>query len=225
MPPSPPRCPKVAWPPPTPRHGDALTPPAQPRRRYDSPLRRQRAAETRAGIVAAGVEMLHGFPTWNWRALTVRAVAERAGVNERTVYRHFANERQLRDAVLERMEEEAGVDLEGMRLDDLAAVTRQILEYASSFPVEPRSERDATVAAANQRQRQALLACVEPATARWPQADRAIAAAVLDVLWSVVSYERLVADWQLDPKEAIRGITWVMGLVEAAIRRGERPGG
>src|SRR5204862_2508851 len=60
------------------------------RRKYDSPVRRRQAAETRERIIAAGVDILHGFPVWNWRALTVGAVAERAGVNERTVYRHFA---------------------------------------------------------------------------------------------------------------------------------------
>jgi hypothetical protein len=32
-----------------------------------------------------------------------------------------------------------------------------------------------------------------------------------------------VADWELEPKEAIRGLTWVIGLVEEAIRRGRRP--
>ena len=43
---------------------------------------------------------------------------------------------------------------------------------------------------------------------------------MLDVLWAVVSYERLVVDWELDPKDAIRGITWVIGLVEDAVRGG-----
>ena len=46
---------------------------------------------------------------------------------------------------------------------------------------------------------------------------------MLDVLWSVASYERLVVDWELDPKAAITGVTWVIGLVEDAIRRGDRP--
>jgi len=64
-----------------------LSEPLSQRRRYDSPVRRQQVAETRERIVAAGAELLHGFPIWNWRALTVRAVAERAELNERTVYR------------------------------------------------------------------------------------------------------------------------------------------
>ena len=200
-----------------------LNEPTRRRRRYDSPVRRQRAAETRERILTAGAELLHGFPIWNWRALTVRAVAARAGVNERTVYRYFTSERELRDAVMGRLEEEAGVDVEGLRLEAVADVTAQIFEYVSSFPLEPRTPRDPTVAAANQRQREALLAAVAPSTAEWSGVDRALAASMLDVLWSVVSYERLVVDWELDPQDATRAITWVIRLVEDAVRGGRRP--
>ena len=200
-----------------------MTDTAPERRRYDSPVRRQQAAETRERILTAGAELLHGFPTWNWAALTVKAAADRAGVNERTVYRYFATERELRDAVLERFEEESGVEVEGLELQDVAAVTARMLEYVSSFPVEPRTPRDDTVAAANARQRAALLAAIEPLTEAWSPADRAVAAAVLDVLWSVVSYERMVVDWELAPEDAIRGLTWTIQLVEAAVRAGVVP--
>jgi AcrR family transcriptional regulator len=200
-----------------------MSEPDRPRRRYDSPVRRQRAAETREGIVVAGTEILRDFPVWNWQALTVRAVAERAGVNERTVYRNFATERDLREAVLARLEEEAGVDLEGLALDDLQAVTDRIFRFVSSFPLEPRAPRDPTLMAAGERNRDALLAAVAPPTEDWPEADRILAAGMLDVLWSVVAYERLVADWQLDPKEAIRGLTWVIGLVQDSVRHGRPP--
>jgi len=187
-------------------------------------VRRQQVAETRERIVAAGAELLHGFPIWNWRALTVRAVAERSDLNERTVYRYFPNERDLRDAVLARLEDEAGVHLEGLTLENLGEVTSRILAYVSQFRLEPRTERDATVAAANQRQREAILGAIEPSTEGWSPKDRAIAAAMFDVLWSVVSYEKLVTDWDLQPDEAIGGLTWVIGLVREAIREGRRPG-
>ena len=193
------------------------------RRRYDSPVRRQRAAETRERILTAGAELLHGFPIWNWAALTVRAVAERTGVTERTVYRYFATERELRDAVLARLEEESGVDVADLTLDDIAAVTARMFEYVSSFPLAPRAPRDDTVAAANARQRAALLGALEPRTPGWSSADRKVAAAALDVLWSVVSYERMVVDWELEREEAIRGLTWTIGLVEAAVRAGDAP--
>ncbi len=95
----------------------------------------------------------------------------------------------------------------------------------SSFPLAPRTPRDSTVAAANQRQREALLAAVDPSTTGWSAVDRALAASMLDVLWGVVSYEKLVVDWELDPTDAIRGITWVIGLIEEAVRDGRGPGG
>ncbi len=203
--------------------GFELSEPVRARRRYDRTLRRQQAAETRERIVAAGSALLRGSPIRDWRALTVRAVAECAGVDQRTVYRHFANERGLRDAVMHRLEEEVGVDLAGLRLEDVAEVTARIFEHVSSYPLEPRRQLDLTLSEAGQRQRNALLSAVAARTARWPKGDRLVAAAMFDVLWSVASYERLVVDWQLERKQVIRGITWVIRLVEEAVRKGRRP--
>jgi AcrR family transcriptional regulator len=197
---------------------------APARRRYESPVRRQQVAETRARIVRAGVELLHGTPSWNWRALTVRAVAGRAGVNERTVYRHFANERELRDAVLASMEAEAGVQIEELTLDDLSAVTDRILRYVASVPVSSRTSYDPTVVGAAVRQRGALLRAVTAASDEWSDDDRRIAAAVLDALWNVAVFEQMVLGWGLDPDEAVAGIRWAVGLVEGAVRQGRSPG-
>ena len=201
-----------------------MSAPARARRRYDTTLRRQQAAGTRERIVAAGSALLHRSPIRDWRSLTLRAVAERAGVNERTVYRHFANERALRDAVMHRLEEEAGIDLTGLRLEDVAAVAARIFEHVSAYPRKARPPLDPTLTEASQRQRKALLRAVTAQAARWPEADRVVAAAMFDVLWSVASYERLGVDWQLDREDAIRGITWVVGLIEEAVRKGRRPG-
>jgi hypothetical protein len=122
-----------------------------------------------------------------------------------------------------RLEEEAGVDLDGLDLDDLQEITFRIYEYVSSFPLEPRTPPDPALVAAGRRQGQALLAAVAELTEGWPEDDRTLAAAMLDVLWSLVAYERLVAGWELDPQQAVRGVTWVMGLVQEAIRDGRRP--
>jgi AcrR family transcriptional regulator len=198
-------------------------PAAGSRRRYDSPLRRERAAQTRERIVAAGGELLRRSDIRDWRAVTIRAVAERAGVNERTVYRHFANERALRDAVMHHLEAEAGVDLSRMRLEDVAEVAARIFRHSSSYPLAPRPPLDPTLAEAKQRQHDALAGAVAEYAAPWPPADRTVAAAVLDVLWALASYERLVLDWHLDPEEASRAIAWVIGLVEDAVREDRRP--
>lgn len=58
----------------------------------------------------------------------------------------------------------------------------------------------------------------------WDEREQAVAAAMLDILLSVTSYERLVVDWGLEPEDAVAGISWAMDLVESAIRAGRRPG-
>ena len=191
--------------------------PTRGRRPYDSTLRRQRAAETRERIIAAGSELLHGSSVRDWHALTIRGVAEKAGVNERTVYRHFVNEQGLRDAVMHGFEEDAGIDLHGMQLEDVADVTARIFAHVSSYPPDARQPLDPTLLDAKQRQHDALLVAVAARTQGWSVRDRMVAAAVLDVLWSVASYERMVVDWQMDPDDATRGIGWVIGLVRNAI--------
>jgi AcrR family transcriptional regulator len=193
------------------------------RRPYDSALRRERAAQTRERIVTAGAELIRGSSIRDWRGLTIRAVAARAGVNERTVYRHFANERVLRDEVMHYLEQEVGVDLDRMRLEDIAGAAARIFEHVSAYPLDRRRPLDPTLIEANRRQHDALLAAVERDATRWPEIDRTLAAATLDVLWSVASYERIVVDWQLEHDDAIRAFTWVIGLVEEAIREGRRP--
>src|SRR4029453_11333803 len=137
------------------------------RRKYDSPVRRQQAAETRERILAAGSELVHGFPRWDWRELTVRAVAQRAGVNERTVYRHFSSERELHEAVIRRLQEEVGNPLDGLTLDGFGDVVAQLFDYLASFAASPRQTTDPTFVAVDERRRQALVAAVEPSTAGW----------------------------------------------------------
>jgi AcrR family transcriptional regulator len=197
--------------------------PVRPGRPYDGRLRRERAAETRERILVAGSELLHRTSVRDWKKLTVRAVAERAGVNERTVYRYFGSERGLRDAVMHRNERDAGIDLAGMQLEDIATVATQIFEHVSQYPREPRPPLDPTLVDAKDRQREALLGAIAARAEQWTEEDRTMAAAMFDVLWSVASYERLVVDWQIDHERAVQGISWVIGLVEQAVRDGRGP--
>jgi AcrR family transcriptional regulator len=198
--------------------------PVRQRRQYDSRLRRERAAQTRDAIVEAGLQLAHELPVWDWRGLTIRAAAERAGVSERTVYRHFPSERAFHDAVMQRLEGQAGVTLEELRLADIAEATARVFAHVASFPMVVRTPLDPTLSAADQRRRTTLLNAVTQEVSGWPEPDRKMAAGMLDVLWSVMSYERLIAAWDLTPEQATGAITWVIALVEAAIRTGGGPG-
>lgn len=194
-----------------------------PKRRYDNTRRRELAALTRDRIVAAGAELVRESSIRDWRGVTIKAVAERAGVNDRTVYRHFANEEALRDAVMHLLEQQVGVDLADLELAGVADATARMFRHIAGYPRDAAPALDPTLAEANRRQHDALLSAVKAHADKWPTADRTLAAAMLDLMWAVSSYERLVRDWNLDTDEAVRGMTWVIGLVETAIRDGVRP--
>ncbi|MEV5845435.1 TetR/AcrR family transcriptional regulator [Streptomyces sp. NPDC051985] len=200
--------------------------PARQRRRYDNALRQERAARTRERIIAAGSELVHGFPVWDWRELTFRAVAEAAGVGERTVYRYFPTERALHSAVMRRLEEEAGVSYDGLVLEDLPRITERSFATLSSFAVPRWSAPDPeepSLAAQDLRRRDALLEALAPHTTDWTDGQRHMAAAILDVLWNVPSYERLMSKWGFDGPRSTHAITWAMNLLTEGIRADHRP--
>ena len=194
------------------------------KRRYDSPVRREQANATRRRIIDAACELLaEGSSIRDWQGLTVRAVAERAGVSERTVFRHFENERGLRDAVMRRLEEQAGVDLGQLAAADIPRVVARAIEAIAAHPLPPKAPLDPTLSDASRRQHAALLAALAPHTEGWSDRDRTVAAGVLDVLWGLATYERLAADWDLSAADAAAGASWVAALVVEAVQSGRRP--
>jgi AcrR family transcriptional regulator len=197
------------------------------RRRYESPLRRQRAAETRERIVSAGATLARSFTTWDWKELTFRAVAQSAGVSESSVYRYFANERELHDAVMQRLGEQAGVTYEGVTLDQVAGVAGRVFAAMSGFAVSAWTQQvdDPTFTAIDQKRGQALRDAVEAAAPLWSPRQRDAVAGVLDVLWSPVSLERLMAAWRMSPERATEVIRWAIGLVVDSVRNAAAPEG
>jgi AcrR family transcriptional regulator len=199
------------------------------RRRYDSPVRRERAARTRQRIVDAGADLVRELPAWDWRGLTFAAVAARAPVGVRTVYRHFPTERALHDAILARLQEQAGgVTYEGLALDDVARVTARVHASLASFAVSRWTDEvpsQPALAEVDLRRRAALAAAVAEATRGWPPAEQEMAAGILDVLWNLPSYERLRTAWNLEGAQATSAIMWAIDIITSAIRSGRRPGG
>jgi AcrR family transcriptional regulator len=195
------------------------------RRTYDNRARQEKAALTRQRIVAAGSDLVHAFDSWNWRDLTFKAVAERAGVGERTVYRHFPTERHLHDAVMQRLEAEAGVSYEDVDLTNIDDVTARVFASLQRFSVRNSVEtpQDPTFVGVDVRRRDALMRAVSASAPEWSPGERQAAAGLLDVLWNVPSYERLVGVWGFDGADATRAIGWLMGKVVAAIEDDDPP--
>jgi AcrR family transcriptional regulator len=200
-----------------------VTPPT--RRRYDSPIRRQQVIETRDRIISAASELVHGFASWDWGELTFRAVAERAGVGERTVYRHFPTERHLRDAVMLRLEDEAGITYEKVDLGNLGAVTARVFSTLSSFAVAEsvKTPHDPTFDAVDHRRRAALQRALAAGTSEWTEDQRDTVAALLDVLWNPTTYERLVANWGFNHQRAVTAILWMIDEILERVEQNAPP--
>lgn len=194
------------------------------RRSYDSPVRRAQMAETRERILDAGSALVHEFESWDWRPLTFRAVAERAGVGERTVYRHFATEQALHEAVMQRLAEESGVVYEGLTIDEVSRIGAKVFASMATFAAPSWNDDETGVfLAEDERRKAALVAAVEATTTGWSDEERTRAAAALDVLWTAPSYQRLVTGWKLGADEAADVIDWMITLVADAIRAGHAP--
>jgi AcrR family transcriptional regulator len=193
------------------------------RRRYDSPVRRLRAAASRARIIAGAAELARELPSWDWGSLTIQAVADQAGVSRRTVYRHFASEAVLHAALADRLLDEAGVSYEGLTLDSLPEVTGRVFSAVAKFAVTPWAVVPAAFPALDADRLDSLRSAVDSQVPDWADADRAMAAAALDVVWSVASHEILLRDWKLPPVDAVRVQRWLHELVTGALRNGEKP--
>lgn len=75
------------------------------RRTYTSPLRAERAADTRRRITAAALELFAGQ---GFADTTVAAIAERAGVSAQTVYATFGTKGAIIGGLLGQLEDAAG---------------------------------------------------------------------------------------------------------------------
>lgn len=78
---------------------DAPARPSSAPRRYVSPLRAQRATETRETLIRVATGL---FTTNGWTSTGMRDIAREAGVAVETLYKHYPSKRKLLDAVIDR---------------------------------------------------------------------------------------------------------------------------
>jgi len=198
---------------------------ATARRRYNSPVRRQQSTDTLELILNTGIELMHGALEWDIARLNARTIADHAGISMRTVQRYFPDERHLRDAVMQQSVDKSGISLEKLKLKKFSKTADQMFRYLASLPVAPHATapvKDPTYTVMDQQRRKAVLNAVAQATPDWSENERKVVAGLLDILWSIPSYERLVTSWELDADHAVRGLTWLIDLVVEAIKDGDK---
>lgn len=99
-------------------------------RKYNSPLREQRATETRESILEAALKLLAEGAS----KMTIPAVAKEAGVSVPTVYRHFSSKEDLEDGLAEYVRDLVGFRTEFDGLPGLRALLADSWARAATYP-------------------------------------------------------------------------------------------
>lgn len=171
------------------------------RRRYHSPLREQRARQTREAVLEAAGRL---FTTRGWAATGMRDIAREAGTATETLYSHFPSKTALLQAVIDIavVGDEAPVALaerpeftvlaEGSRAERLAASARLVTGVALRTAGLAKVLREAAYGdeaiaemldAARARQRLDVEAAMRLMLGREPSTRE------IDCVWVVVSIE------------------------------------
>jgi AcrR family transcriptional regulator len=190
-------------------------------RRYESPLRQAQAEETRQRILAAVAELFEETPE---EALSFDAIAAKAGVQKRTVFRHFAGKDALLEAfwawinrkVALRTWPETEADLLAMPPETFAGFDRH--EGVIRAALTSRSGREMRLRANPERQA-AFRRSLADATRGLDPARAEQAIAVIQLLYSAPAWHALKEYWRLDGREAGEAVAWAIGTLLDAVRR------
>ncbi len=191
---------------------------------YHSPLRQSQLTATRERILGACAEVVS-----LGNDLTFAEVAAVAGVQERTVYRHFPNKDLLELALFQHVAVTGPLaetsSLQARTKAEVVAAMRAAFDaYDTLAPVVRamlRSENGSAVLSALERAKQPdLLASVDDAAPKLPATVRRRVAAVAQVLSSASTWETLTGSLALEPSEAKDAAELAIGSLFEALRPG-----
>ncbi len=194
-------------------------------RRYRSPLRDEKANRTRTALLDACEALLLELPV---EAVTLPAVAERAGVTKPTAYRHFADNDALVAGFLDHLRGRIGMDLRSLAAvapDALPAAVRanygkydrnaQLLTRVMDSPSYERARR------ARKVDRAGL------ALPTWggASADRALRERLgaLYLFVTPAAWRWLRETWGLSGPGAARAASWAMESLVHAAKKEKKP--
>lgn len=190
---------------------------------YRSPLREEQAAKTRERIEQAAAALIQS--TRNPEAITFKAVAERAGVTEMTVYRHFPTRDDLLRGLWRQLNARMGAGI-GMPGSIEALLTQHAPLFAGFDEVAPQIMASITTApgremraALNDKRRRSFRAIVDEAAPDLAPAERTRAAAIVQLLHSAHAWMSLRDQWGMDGREAGAATRWAIDVLLQHLRK------
>lgn len=193
-------------------------------RSYKSPLRQQQAEATRERIMEAMGELIEEFGP---EAISNRQIAERAGVTEITVYRHFPSRDVLLSALWQKNNAEQGV--RGGFPETLDGIVTQLDALFRSFDETPAHVQSvlttqqgrALRASRNEDRRAAFLQAVSEVPGLSKDDQRA-AAGVLQLLYSAYAWLSLREQWDMTGEEAAAATSWAARTLINDLKNSDR---
>ena len=188
-------------------------------RKYSSPLRQSHTQDTRERILQATAELLEASPHGD---ISMDEVARGAGVERRTVFRHFASKEALFDAFWTYINAKMDTRPLPRSLDELvAAPTETFVRFDAHEGVMRASLHTQSGHAMRMRsvpaRREAFHACLEGALAK-ADADAATRTeALFHLLYSAGAWEILRDYCGMDGKQAGETVSWAMNTLLAAM--------
>ncbi len=194
---------------------------------YQSPLREEQAQRTGERILEALAEHL---AEQGWETFSIARVAERAGVSEPTVYRHFPNREAMLDAFSVWHEERVffpGPPPES--LDELPVFAHALYEHFQTKAgivramVRAAVGREVRARGRDKRDRRARSLAGEVFDHRAPDEARA-AAAVLRMMISGDAWDEMTGRLGVAPPAASAAVAWAAQALIDAARRDRKNG-
>jgi AcrR family transcriptional regulator len=200
----------------------------QTRRTYSSPLREHQAQRTRDLILDALTDLLSEMSAGE---ITTREIAERAGVSQPTVYRHFPDRNALLEGLTARIVaamEASGGEGELTTLDDLAPRAERGLALTEAHAVEATAEAvlnaDPRRLSTDSRARSAeLLRVVADSLPEYDERDHLRITALLRNLYTVQTWLRMREEFGIPGEESGPIVAWAMSTLVREIKVGNFP--
>jgi AcrR family transcriptional regulator len=199
---------------------NSVKPTSKPR--YRSGLRRAQAELTRDRIRAAAAALLEAGNTAE--SITFRSVAERAGVTEMTVYRHFPTRQALLTGLWEHLNAQMGPGIGMPRAaHELLGQHRALFEGFDRIPAQilasiTTEQGREMRAALDEERRRAFLAIVGEAAPALGRAEKTRAAAVLQLLHSAWAWASLREQWDFSGKDSATATLWAIETLLRELR-------
>lgn len=191
-------------------------------RKYSSPLREQQALETRERILRATLDLLNVNPFGD---ISMDDVAKSAGVERRTVFRHFATKEALFDAFWIFINEGMNAQTLPSTLDELVHAPIETFQQfdkkqgvirASIHTPAGYAMRMRTITA----RRKAFKECFEAADMEPASENGKRAEALFHLLYSAGAWETLKDYAGLTGQQAGEAASWAMQVILKATKPG-----